>query len=434
MILAFDKYPSFRLATGMNWSYAGSKGEVKDLLKSVGKQHLTKLTNQQGESWIGTYSEPVTKAYAAAALLGLVVSNAVIATTVGDGTAWVCLIREGSPAPGHDVLIPVADLRKTATGFMSLIDSPKLYGDIAGAECSVEALLARLQERIASKDINAKQLKSRLLVRQTISLVPIAVTVLIGGLAVLLFFGVQQYRREENRKLSLLKIAEKAAMSRAESDRLAEARRQKIADFTQLVQARRAEFDMQLDGGRTMPFWQAVTALRVSLPASTAGGYVPTGMACTKDACSVTWEAKGKFTRLMDKTELTREPVRDVSKTEVTNYPIAVAQDGEVKGVVNSDQLWPLLTDRFALVTGVVIEDAKPLVLTPPPDLGLVPASLGKTGLIKASFSGPTALLSADGFMRALNQYPAAITSLKVTGMFSQLTLVIEANYHMAAR
>ena len=77
------------------------------------------------------------------------------------------------------------------------------------------------------------------------------------------------------------------------------------------------------------------------------------------------------------------------------------------------------------------VEEARAVVVEPPPNLGLSPQTVGHAGKIRVQLQGATSLISAADAIAALDSYPVSVTSITYTGLNQGPSVSIEATYQV---
>lgn len=428
---------NFVLALGVEWSHAGNKSDARNLIKSIRNGYLITLPSPHatGEQWIGAYKENPKKALAAAALIGLVVPNAIVCEQITETETWVCVIQDQMPVAGFDQLVDPAGARQQATSMMSMFPKAELFGDLPGSKSNISGLLEQIAQNVADKAITKKTISSLQLRRVGVSPQLVLSIMLACAIPIAGYFAWDYYKKFDLARKNAAILGARAAQAAMSAEQLAKEKQNQIEAFNAKVQKRRDEIASQSNAGAILPSWTAINSVRQTLPVSQLGGYRPTRLACTEGQCQASWESHGIFTSLADRSKLTgTDNFADLSKSAKTLHPYTVqAALPDAKSAapvkMNSASLRFALIDRFARTPGLVVEPPSPIVITPPPGLDLTPVTVGHMGAIKVTMTGPYALVRAQSLMEQLNQYPVAIKSIEFNGLYQSLSIAIEAGY-----
>lgn len=424
------------LALGMDWSLAMSKGEVRTRLKEKKRAAVSVLSGSDNQFWVGLYEGVVPKrTLSGAALLGLVAPSAIICQSVDDAHSysWICAIQDGKPVVGgYDAIVTRDEANTRAMEYLTLFSSAQLYGDVTGAKASVQALVEQVEARVADKSITKKMLAACEVRRQGVSVAAVLQLVLIAALPVAGWFGWKEYQKFDIARKAAAINAANASKQAMTAQQLEVEKQRLITEFHAKVAARRAEFQQASRAGNAAPLWLASTLVRRDLPISAAGGYVPTTLNCIPTGCTVTWEGRGRFTMASDKREITGREDSDLATSATTQVPLpAAGVVGTQFPAVSAEWLRRSLTERLKRTPGVSIEEARAVVVEPPPNLGLSPQTVGHAGNIRVQLQGATSLISAADAIAALDSYPVSVTSITYTGLNQGPSVSIEATYQV---
>lgn len=396
---------------GMQWSMHPDQAEVRAKLKQAPGARFIRNNQQHGDGangiHLGLYDGKVKgKALSAALAIGAVEPSCVVYQCIDDETVWLCVIANGVPYSGKDVLVTPDEADKMLLEALSFCQT--VIGDTSGATATVPDVLARFEAsakegRISKKEIasftakNQPRFATRLLAFAVIGLLIIA---LIAG------FAFAKKLREKNRlnAANMKRMVQSEAEQRKAAEQLAAAKKK----FQDEVESRRAE--LASAAGSSTHRWRQWQQVRASLPL-TMGGYVVTKIECAETECKVFWMGRGPFVRTMAKRDLPGYVESDdISLTATTQHPIAPLTGGMTTGYQSVIELRQHLVDRLEYaVPGIAIGASKVQEIKPPADLGLETEVIGNTGPLKVSFRGSAALVYANDFVNVVADMPVIL-------------------------
>jgi len=101
---------------------------------------------------------------------------------------------------------------------------------------------------------------------------------------------------------------------------------------------------------------------------------------------------------------------------------------------VSAAQVRATMIDSLLTVPALMVGPAQPRVETPPPDLGLSPITVGQRGPVSVQFTGPFALVQAEGAIRRLADFPVKLNTVKFVGLGKHLTVILDGTYVVPER
>jgi hypothetical protein len=417
---------------GMQWSMHPDQAEVRAKLKQAPGARFIRNNQQHGEGangiHLGIYDGKVKgKAVSAALAIGAVEPSCVVYQRIDDETVWLCVIANGLPYSGKDVLVAPDEADKMLLEALSFCQT--VVGDTSGATASVPDVLARFELNAKEGRISKKQLASLAAKNQPRVATRLLALAGIGILILALIAGFVFVKklREKNRlnAVNMKRMMQSEAEQRKAAEQLAAAKKK----FQDEVDSRRAELSSA--AGTSTHRWRQWQQVRASLPL-TMGGYVVTKIECAETECKVSWMGRGPFVRTMAKRELPGYVESDdISSTAITQHPIAPVTGGESPGYQSVIELRQHLVDRLEYaVPGIAIGASKVQEIKPPPDLGLATEVIGNTGPLKASFRGSAALIYANDFVNVVADMPVILRKATWAGSgHGEESVSIEAEY-----
>jgi hypothetical protein len=81
----------------------------------------------------------------------------------------------------------------------------------------------------------------------------------------------------------------------------------------------------------------------------------------------------------------------------------------------------------------VQVEAMRPITLTPPPDTGLSPVTVGYQGKWSATASGATAPVVAQDVMRFASHWPVVLNTVDFEALTGQGSITVEGSFVMPA-
>lgn len=412
------RFDEWDVAVGIDWTMPSNTGEARAEKKKkerVGQSSVL-MRSDAGQRWLGFHAAVQGKVYAAGPLVGMVKADAVVYQPIGESDAWVCAIQDGMPAPGFDKVLSAAEARNLALEWSSMFSNAVMIGDLEGAWKSIGDVFKVLDDALADKAIQRKQIAVALLSNGGMPVAKIAgfasVLILAGGLS----YGVTWYldvrQAQEDQKLSFEQAA-RVAMASAQSEAELVAQRQAaVASFKSQVDAAR-----EANGARYSPasLWNALGDVRRKVPYSTRG-FRPQSFDCSVSACRVTWLGAGRLVSAADKLHLPnveRRLTDDLTATSV--FPVTPVQDQlPAINVASADELRFLIQSALSLhVKGVTTEPAQAQTIPAPPGAGVGPAVVAEVGKWRVQVQGTTALLDTPALLAIAAKLPMRVTAIK---------------------
>ena len=425
-------------ALGLAWATAHDAAEARRESKNRPKAHRVVLPSG-GQFWLGLYDEPVKgNTYAAALAIGLVEPNVIVCEAVSDTHSWICSIVDGLPVVGYDRLELTEDARDTVGEWTSMFHKAGFVGDLPGAKASLVEVLEQLGQAIDTKRINGKQLAATRLQSQGISLGSVEVSarsvasvMVLAALPALGWFGWQAWLKIKAASAAQQLSMANAAKQAMNAEQIAAERRARAADFQRQVAAKRAELEQQAKASSDA-VWHEWHAIRRALPVS-AFGYQPTTMKCDTGSCQVEWSGSGPFTLPADKARLPGVlPNMEPTLTASSRFPLSsapLARPDLVSYTRPEELRFALANAAILHLPGLQVDAMQPVVMTPAPDLGLAPVTLGATGKLRVTLDGRAPLVMAEGAHRFLSQWPVHLTSIRFDSLNQASGITLEGTY-----
>ena len=409
-----------QLALGLEWSIAPTESEMRAEGKRHPKAHRA-IVRRADQIWLGLYAEPYKgTVYAGALVVGLIEPNSVVCVQVNEDTYWMCAVLDGMPVVGYDKFVPAENARSLAMDWFSQFKQSSVIGGLNGAKRSLDDLMNALDEAIEKKEITAKQLASLRVAPQTTPVSSIAMLLVLMSLPVAGYFGWQHWKKvsaaQHNQKITVSKLADEVI----NAEKLAAQRKLATENFHKAVAAKRAEI-AALTQNSSRPVWAEWERVRTSIPLSSRG-FTPQKMECDDKVCQVSWAAEGALTRPADKLALPGVLVDfDPSLTAKSEYPIPTEVSNVAKqggnAATNAAELRFAIANAMGSFATVQVEPMQAAVVTPPPDLGLPPKTLGGIGAWKVVLADKYSLIQADDFLRRLHAWPMRVTKVRYIGL-----------------
>lgn len=434
---------------GMAWSMHSSLQEVKQHLKANASKPLARIevaratfddSKRTGgkQTMIGVYDGPKLKgkAFSLALAVGMVEHNSVVVEYIDEKTALVLIIGNGVPLPGRgERIIPRSEAINAIQEGLAFANSLIAPNDIDGVTRSLNDVLDIFEQKLESGQIKKKDAATITLVQPTSSLARVTMFTALAAIPAAAFLAYQVLQTNEaarlRERLNLDQIAQGKAAEANRQAALARAQQ----EFAQKVAQRRQEL-AEVHGVLEQQ-WQALEAVRKSLPLS-AHGYAPQGVDCNRTQCTVRWvAAPGAFTRVIDKQRLPGL-VEDNDQTAQATTRIdlpRVAGRPSVPTGLDDRALRMALADLLASAAdSPVVEPLAPVTVAPPQGVNLPPAVAGATGRMRMNFTGATAIVRANDAMRQLARWPVMLRTAAWSNVNTGgATLTIEAEYTQIA-
>lgn len=418
MLITEHKRP---LAVGLEWSMAPNEKELRAESRRKPKAHRV-IGRRPGQLWLGLYEEPYKgAAYAGALIVGMVEPKAIVCEPVNEEQSWVCAISDGMPLVGHDQLVPTANARRTVMDWMTRFPNSALIGTgVHGRKFTLQEVLEAFERSVEGKQTTAKQLAAAKLEAQ--SMPWLAVVKIVGAclLPVAAYFGWQHWEQSSlarrDQKVSVARLANEVV----NAEKLAAQRKLLTDNFHRSIADKRAELTSVSDTDSMMA-WQEWERVRKSIPL-TSRGYVPQRLECDLKVCQLGWAGAGPFTRPSDKLDLPGvvadlEPTLTAKSEFVLPAEKLNARKTQGRTVTGAAEL------RFAIVSNLmgfpnlIVEPAQAAIVTPAPDLGLKPITVGAMGTWRLSFNDRFALLQAREWQQRIASWPMKATKVRYSGL-----------------
>lgn len=404
------------VALGLSWSVAASKSEVKRFARQF---KTMKAYPFDGGQFIVTGTDAAAakgkKLMPAGALIGAAHPNIIVAHDLGDGTAWICAIKDGLPLPGEDQFVPIAEARARITDLSMSHDVP-IMGFITGSKMSMEELLQSLEQAIINKEISEKALRNLETVPTGVTLVQL----LLVAIAVLVVttLALAAVRYKDQLSDSKRREALRQQMLTRESERLAEEAKLRAlkAQYLARVDEERGKV---ANGSVVVGQYESCEKIRLALPFS-LGGYAPQKLTCdfVRNTAEVLWQPTQSLVSVQSRTVLPgiknalaveAQPVSEFSLTSASTQSAVRSVDmGRARLEITH---WATL--RLPALT---VSTPSKITLNPPAELKddpeVRPVTVGEKAEWSVSTAGYVGYLMARSVMQLLSEYPASITQV----------------------
>jgi hypothetical protein len=270
-------------AIGMSWSLHPTKASLKAALKEAGRRvlHVQRKTDDGLLLGIADDISPRRSIVPAALVLTEVTGEVIVYHDVPDDAVWLCILVDGVPLPGMDIVLPLHEARIRVSELMSSHPSAVLVGSFPGSVSTVEEVFSAADR---------KALDRLRLERSGVSPAAIGAMValpfLLGGGALL---PSQAMQRSETLRLATQQ-AQTAFEAQARQGATDEQLRQ---EFHSRVDMARQSLRAGVPALAQYEQWRQAV---MNLPASHEG-YILTGAKCEvldrASRCALTWDAPG---------------------------------------------------------------------------------------------------------------------------------------------
>lgn len=275
----------FNFLLGVSWHLPQDKKDIKALIGQRPGQ--SRVVVKAGEStWVG-FDDERKSGVAAALVIASLYPDILLAERLPDDRYWLCVIHQGMPAPGRDIIVGADEAHSALFELVTFFPAARVFGDIEGSQGAVSEVWDQVLAAISGKEISPKKLRECSLktVRTRRELVVIAAgalaVVAVAGAAWMVFKPKPPSPLElQNQKIN---DSQSQAQSKAERDRL-DAIAASVKAYKDQLAAMGARID-QAKGQSFLPSW---LKLFRSLPLS-IDGYRPTNMTCTQRTCQIEW-------------------------------------------------------------------------------------------------------------------------------------------------
>lgn len=407
------------VALGLSWSVAASKSEVKRLARQFSTM---KAYPFDGGQFIlaGTDSAIAKgkKLTPAGALIGLLHPNIIVAHDLGDGSAWICAIKDGFPLPGEDQFVPIVEARARITDLSMSHDVP-IVGFISGSKMSMEELLQNIEEAVSTKQISEKNLKQ--LETQPTGVTTAQIVLAVLFVIIITALAVAVARFKDQLSDSKRREALRQQMLTKESERLAA--EAKLRDLkTNYLAKVEEERGKVANGSTVIAQFEACESLRKQLPLS-IGGYTPQRLTCdfAKKTAEVQWHPTQQLVSVASRESLPgvknpfvveAQPLSEFSLDTYSPQPLTRSVDMARARLEIVD--WATLRLPALTVTAPTrITLHPPVELKDDPEIR--PLTVGEKAEWSVSSSGYSGYLMAGHVMTMLSRYPASIAQLTWT-------------------
>lgn len=401
------------VVVGIEWTLHDSVSEAKKA--AAAKKHVLVARKViSGECVQGLCKAPpkANKLQAGALLAAAVANDVLIYHRLGNGSVWICAVREGIPLPGYDVVADEESAKATLAEVMSYVPNAEVYGDLSGAKGSLHDLFAQLTP--ADRKTAALRAPANLVLVLSI-MVAILLVAVIG-----LF--IYQYLKQRMAASGPI-----AAQLQVDQD----VRRARLAFETEAKQARQS-FLHTPSPSRQFEIWYDV--LR-NLPVS-ANGWTPGSFNCDLAACQVLWRRNERALPSTvaylpgDATDQAFNPTLNESTTRFSIATLApVAHDAKRIETHKYFRDIAAGAGQFRLTVGPTQTDVK---VTPPEQAqGSEPVSLGLEGSWRASGTNP---LIAPEFLRKIELPGVSLTAISIKNLDlgrASYTIELEGRYRV---
>jgi hypothetical protein len=407
----------WQLAVGVDWSMPGYAGEIRQLKRANPRRHFFSAAFHQ-QTWLGFHDavRSLGTTYSGALLVGMVERHALVCMTLNEDWAWMCVVSDGMPLVGHDLVVAMKDVARLSAEWASVFHGARLVGNLQDNALSLESVLLQLEDDLAAKAISKRQLAAATLRVQgtaTQLVMRIAIGVAIAGACSYAWQGYNRLQRAMKEASDKeMRQAEAAALAEHARIRALAERRKAIDGFASQIRDQQASYAKRLDAAA---FWAATARVRGDLPLSRYG-YRPQSVECGRAECRVTWQGQGANVSPADKyllPNLVPAPITDPVAVSVfgispdqESLPASRARSPEELQV----QLVSVLARRLR---GMRIDPSQPVNVPPPPQSGLAPGVAAHVGTWAVSISAPAALVKAREALGLMKSLPVRVQSVK---------------------
>ena len=285
------KHGKFNFVLGVSWHNAQDKGDLKALqTEFVGKSRVS--MDMGTSTWIG-FAPGRTTGIAAALAISRVFSDLILAERVSEEQYWLCVIHQGMPVQGRDILVDINEMQSTILEWTSFFPSAAVYGDIQGSHGPVNEIWTRLLEAIANNEVSKKtlnsfQLKSVLTTRE-MAIVAVVFLSMAAVIAGAWFVFQPKTLTAEELASQQSSFIDTEAKRKAEKERL-----EAIAAKVKIHKAQVLATQARIEKARVesaLPGW---FALYSRMPQSLRG-YRPSNMSCAELLCKLEWRGSNKL-------------------------------------------------------------------------------------------------------------------------------------------
>ncbi|MCU6502307.1 hypothetical protein LPN04_31380 [Rugamonas sp. A1-17] len=409
MQITIGRWP---LAMGLDWQLPKNSQEISEGKKSR-KEAMFVVAKQAHMSWLGFHSKTGPGVFVAALLVGLVEPNAVVLHSLNDGNAWVCMLRDGMPIVGRDLVLPAEEATKKAREWSGRSDSYTMIGVHLGAVTTIEKVIGALENQIAANTISKGQTKSTVL--KSTGFAVSSAYLVTGAASVVLLAGYAFTQLHTPAPAEDTNAPERAARAQAAASRNAS----EIAHASEVnkgVLAKQVAEVAATYSARVSPvqFWNAASQIRAVVPVSLYG-YQPSTYNCTPAGCAVIWRGEGRFVRLSDKQYLPNvESNFSSEKSATSNFSIVGRPSSMPTMTAGSPEEFQMLVRSEMLLhyPQVQIGELKDVIVSPPPATGLKPVVVTRAGTWQIQLTGPTALATGTDLMQLLERLPMKVATI----------------------
>lgn len=389
-------------ATGLEWSDHGSNAkEAKRLLaKSKSKSYvLVKTKTSDGElNVLGRFSGRAPRNTIPAGLaIGAQHPNCLIVHEEQDGRWWVVSIISGTPGAGYDTWMDREGAQQEVkTAIQSGIAD--IIGEVPGAKKSLHEALQEFVEQREKGVISKKRAAEMTLRPKPSALGPLLPLILVVSLAGGGFATWKLYEKQLREAAAKKRKLSDIALTQAQEREREAAKQALIAKFRNDVATKRAELEqLSYDG---MTIWETWSKARKGMPVSFAG-FRPEQLECDRQKCAIQWVAAGPLVSFNDYKHLPNVVSGQGTLSPRSEFELQVPASprGELVGAEYQQLL--ALTQFSA--PGATFEQAAPVTVNPPPDLGLTPETVGFQG--KFTYQAPAvgSLVMANDTVKLLS-------------------------------
>ncbi len=283
------------LIVGLEWHMAMSRAEIAVLKKA--HLRLGHVVHKAGaHTWLGFHDDvDLARVHSAALLLGQIKPNCIVHMALEQQLFWFCVVQNGLPLVGVDVLVDKRHLQHHLQHYTSLFPSYEVLSadasqgggltellDTWGRHWPVQSEALKLRRDIMlTSPAQRKRKLGRLWVLGVCGV--ILVCALLALLDAQMHLQVQAKQKIES-ALKSTRMAELALQSKAVQLKAAQG-------YAKRFGLERARYLFLNDA---VAFWRAFNGLRRAIPLS-ANGLHPLAIHCEPHACWVDWALRGEL-------------------------------------------------------------------------------------------------------------------------------------------
>lgn len=425
-----------QLALGLEWAQLSSPTELRAEKKKA-KAVLSAALRQKEtrQIWYGTYGgQAKGTVFAGALVLTLVETDVIICVKVSDTKSWACVLMDGAPVVGHDLIVDSQSARGIVMEWTAQFAEHQIIGDLQGSKMSLSELMQKLEEnlkhdKVLKKRLNEFKLRKddskvyKSLALASLLCVPIVATI-----------GFQKWQEYKAQQLSSLSAQERARRQLQTEAEAKEQKRLALLKYQQDVAAKRLAFEQEATESAE-PVWNAWRTVLNRIPLSLYS-YVPQILNCDTSVCKLSWQGQGAFVRPVHKALLPGVlPDADPKITAISEFKFelpAVQKEkhaARIKVYKTPEEFYMAMISDLMRIPGMQFSTPQPVLLPVPNDVDLSPEIIGYRGQWRVLLSPGTARLDLLHLEAAINNWPMKPSTMLVTSVSHSATFTIEGNY-----